>query len=184
MGSVELADQVEILTLLANDLGFIDMDRVAIHGWSYGGYLSLMGLIQYPQIFKLAIAGAPVTNWELYDTGKDYFDLLKQNRITQILLKWKFICLNQVILNDTWICRNTIRRVMQTVRYWVISINSQTSEYFNSAHKKQNQLTHLKSSLAYLYVQRQSTADNSWFNRWKCALLSHVGAHKSTHQGQ
>lgn len=77
MGSVELADQVEILTLLANDLGFIDMDRVAIHGWSYGGYLSLMGLIQYPQIFKLAIAGAPVTNWELYDTGKDYFDLLK-----------------------------------------------------------------------------------------------------------
>lgn len=73
MGSVELADQVEILTLLANDLGYIDMDRVAIHGWSYGGYLSLMGLIQYPSIFKLAIAGAPVTNWELYDTGKIIF---------------------------------------------------------------------------------------------------------------
>lgn len=69
MGSVELADQVEILTVLSADLGFIDMDRVAIHGWSYGGYLSLMGLIQYPSIFKLAIAGAPVTNWELYDTG-------------------------------------------------------------------------------------------------------------------
>lgn len=70
MGSVELADQVEILTQLANDLDFIDMDRVAIHGWSYGGYLSLMGLIQYPNVFKVAIAGAPVTNWELYDTGK------------------------------------------------------------------------------------------------------------------
>lgn len=77
MGSVELADQVEILTVLANDLGFIDMDRIAIHGWSYGGYLSLMGLIQYPSIFKLAIAGAPVTNWELYDTGKCHHYLPK-----------------------------------------------------------------------------------------------------------
>lgn len=57
MGSVELADQVEILTRLANDLGFIDINRVAIHGWSYGGYLSLMGLIQYPTIFKVACAG-------------------------------------------------------------------------------------------------------------------------------
>lgn len=71
MGSVELTDQVEILTKLSNDLGYIDMDRVAIHGWSYGGYLSLMGLAQYPSIFKLAIAGAPVTNWQLYDTGNE-----------------------------------------------------------------------------------------------------------------
>lgn len=66
MGRVELADQVEMLRLLADELDFIDMDRVAIHGWSYGGYLSLMGLIQYPCVFKLAISGAPVTNWELY----------------------------------------------------------------------------------------------------------------------
>ncbi|XP_031621531.1 dipeptidyl peptidase 9 isoform X2 [Contarinia nasturtii] len=82
MGSVELADQVEILTRLVNDLGYIDIDRVAIHGWSYGGYLSLMGLIQYPSIFKLAIAGAPVTNWELYDTGytERYMDLPEHNK--------------------------------------------------------------------------------------------------------
>lgn len=73
MGSVELSDQVDILTKLAKDLGYIDMDRVAIHGWSYGGYLSLMGLVQYPDIFKVAIAGAPVTNWELYDTGRVSF---------------------------------------------------------------------------------------------------------------
>lgn len=82
MGRVELADQVEILHILAKDLGYIDLERVAIHGWSYGGYLSLMGLIQYPCVFKLAIAGAPVTNWELYDTGytERYMNLPDENK--------------------------------------------------------------------------------------------------------
>ncbi|KAH8382360.1 hypothetical protein KR009_003081 [Drosophila setifemur] len=81
MGQVELTDQVDALRILADQLGYIDMDRVAIHGWSYGGYLSLMGLVQYPQIFKVAIAGAPVTNWEFYDTGytERYMDLPQHN---------------------------------------------------------------------------------------------------------
>uniref|UniRef100_A0A182FL67 Peptidase S9 prolyl oligopeptidase catalytic domain-containing protein n=1 Tax=Anopheles albimanus TaxID=7167 RepID=A0A182FL67_ANOAL len=82
MGTVELADQVEVLRILADQLGYIDMDRVAIHGWSYGGYLSLMGLVQYPDVFKLSIAGAPVTSWEYYDTGytERYMDLPDNNR--------------------------------------------------------------------------------------------------------
>lgn len=82
MGRVELDDQVETLRSLSDKLGFIDMNRVAIQGWSYGGYLSLMGLIQYPDVFKLAIAGAPVTNWEYYDTGytERYMDLPWNNR--------------------------------------------------------------------------------------------------------
>lgn len=81
MGTVELADQVEVLRWLADTLGYIDLDRVAIHGWSYGGYLSLMGLVQRPDVFKLAIAGAPVTNWALYDTGytERYMDLPENN---------------------------------------------------------------------------------------------------------
>ncbi|XP_044012842.1 dipeptidyl peptidase 9 isoform X3 [Aphidius gifuensis] len=81
MGTVELSDQVEVLKLLADKLGYIDLNRVALHGWSYGGYLSLMGLIQYPEIFKLAIAGAPVTCWNLYDTGytERYMDLPQNN---------------------------------------------------------------------------------------------------------
>lgn len=81
MGSVELNDQVEVLKWLAETTGYIDLNRVAIHGWSYGGYLSLMGLIQYPEIFKLAIAGAPVTSWNFYDTGytERYMDLPQDN---------------------------------------------------------------------------------------------------------
>jgi dipeptidyl-peptidase 9 len=81
MGTVELDDQVEVLKWLADSLDFIDLNRVAIHGWSYGGYLSLMGLIHYSDIFKIAIAGAPVTNWNLYDTGytERYMDLPEHN---------------------------------------------------------------------------------------------------------
>ncbi|KAI8775271.1 dipeptidyl peptidase 8 [Biomphalaria glabrata] len=69
LGTVEITDQVEGLLWLASQNDFIDMSRVAIHGWSYGGYLSLMGLAQRGDIFKVAIAGAPVVSWELYDTG-------------------------------------------------------------------------------------------------------------------
>ncbi|KAG8440767.1 hypothetical protein GDO86_006488 [Hymenochirus boettgeri] len=66
---VEIDDQVEGLQYLAAKHSFIDLERVGIHGWSYGGYLSLMALIQRPDIFRVAIAGAPVTLWIFYDTG-------------------------------------------------------------------------------------------------------------------
>lgn len=53
-GTVEVEDQIEVLQWLAESLGYIDMSRVAIHGWSYGGYLSLMALAQHPEIFKVS----------------------------------------------------------------------------------------------------------------------------------
>lgn len=52
-GQVEIEDQVEGLQYVAEKYGFIDLSRVAIHGWSYGGFLSLMGLIHKPQVFKV-----------------------------------------------------------------------------------------------------------------------------------
>lgn len=69
LGQVELQDQIEALQWLAVNTDFMDMSRVAIHGWSYGGYLSLMAMANYSHVFKCAIAGAPVTNWKLYDTA-------------------------------------------------------------------------------------------------------------------
>ena len=70
---MEIEDHIEGLHYAASQLpegrDVIDLTRVAIHGWSYGGYLSLMGLAQRPDVFKLALAGAPVTSWEEYDTG-------------------------------------------------------------------------------------------------------------------
>lgn len=52
-GEVEIEDQVEGLHYVANKYKFVDLSRVAIHGWSYGGFLSLMGLIYKPDIFKV-----------------------------------------------------------------------------------------------------------------------------------
>uniref|UniRef100_A0A8B9RDM7 dipeptidyl-peptidase IV n=1 Tax=Astyanax mexicanus TaxID=7994 RepID=A0A8B9RDM7_ASTMX len=81
MGQVEIEDQVEGLQYVADKYKFIDLSRVAIHGWSYGGFLSLMGLIHRPNVFKVAIAGAPVTVWMAYDTGytERYMDVPENN---------------------------------------------------------------------------------------------------------
>ncbi|KAG0314709.1 dipeptidylpeptidase, partial [Linnemannia gamsii] len=84
MGQIEIRDQVEGLQFLAKpeNGGLVDIDRVAISGWSYGGYLTLMALAQYPQIFKIAIAGAPVTQWELYNSAytERYMGLVQENK--------------------------------------------------------------------------------------------------------
>ncbi|CAF0842964.1 unnamed protein product [Brachionus calyciflorus] len=69
MGTVEINDQVKGLEAASEIFGCIDNDRVGIFGWSYGGYMSLMGLAQRSDIFKVAISGAPVTTWNLYDTA-------------------------------------------------------------------------------------------------------------------
>jgi hypothetical protein len=52
--SVATCVQVEVLHYLASVTGYLDLSRLAIHGWSYGGYLSLMALVQYPQEFKVS----------------------------------------------------------------------------------------------------------------------------------
>ncbi|MFE5940012.1 prolyl oligopeptidase family serine peptidase [Streptomyces sp. NPDC056470] len=62
-----LDDQIEALHALAKDFP-LDLGRVAIRGWSYGGYLAALGVLRRPDVFHAAIAGAPVTDFRLYDT--------------------------------------------------------------------------------------------------------------------
>ena len=63
-----LDDQVDALHAVARQVPGLDLDRVAIRGWSFGGYLAALAVLCRPDVFHAAIAGAPVTEWRLYDT--------------------------------------------------------------------------------------------------------------------
>ena len=67
LGKYESRDQIASAKYLAA-LPFIDQNRIGIWGWSYGGYMSSLSLFLGNDMFKAAIAVAPVTNWRYYDT--------------------------------------------------------------------------------------------------------------------
>ncbi|GAB6020597.1 hypothetical protein CHUAL_003276 [Chamberlinius hualienensis] len=68
LGTVEVEDQIDVITYLRDALSFVDKKRIALWGWSYGGYVAARAIATDPGIFKCGISVAPVTNWMLYDS--------------------------------------------------------------------------------------------------------------------
>jgi dipeptidyl-peptidase-4 len=67
-GEIELADQLAGLDYLAT-LPFVDPDRIGIYGHSYGGFMAALAMLRAPTRFRVGVAGSPVVDWRLYDTG-------------------------------------------------------------------------------------------------------------------
>lgn len=69
LATTVLADQVDALHALAAEHPDLDLSRVGITGWSFGGFLAALAVLDRPDVFAVAVAGAPVTDWALYDTA-------------------------------------------------------------------------------------------------------------------
>ena len=68
LGQVDLDDQAQGVNTLLERHEYLDEERVGITGHSYGGYMSALALLRHPNVFHVAVSGAPVTDWRNYDT--------------------------------------------------------------------------------------------------------------------
>jgi dipeptidyl-peptidase-4 len=80
-GDLPLEDQIAGLTALGRQFPELDLDRVGVFGWSFGGYLAALAVLRRPDFFKAGAAGAPVVDWLDYDTHytERYLDLPERN---------------------------------------------------------------------------------------------------------
>ena len=65
-GQAEMADQMEGIKMLMR-LPYVDKERIGVHGWSYGGFMTISLMTNYPNIFKVGVAGGPVIDWKWYE---------------------------------------------------------------------------------------------------------------------
>ncbi len=79
-GQVEMADQVAGMEWLMSH-EWVDRDRIGVHGWSYGGFMTISLITNYPEIFKVGVAGGPVIDWQWYEVmyGERYMDNIHNN---------------------------------------------------------------------------------------------------------
>ena len=80
LGTLELVDQMAGISYLKS-LPYVDESRIGVHGWSYGGFMTLNLKLKYPGIIKVGVAGGPVTDWKYYEAmyGERYMDMPEEN---------------------------------------------------------------------------------------------------------
>ena len=80
LGVEEMKDQVEGAKFLQS-LPYVDADKIGVHGWSFGGFMTTNLMLTYPDIFKVGVAGGPVIDWQFYEVmyGERYMDTPETN---------------------------------------------------------------------------------------------------------
>jgi len=80
LGKVEMEDQLSGVAYLKS-LPYVDADRLAVHGWSFGGFMATSLMLRQPGVFQVAVAGGPVTDWKYYEAmyGERYMDMPEEN---------------------------------------------------------------------------------------------------------
>ena len=80
LGQVEMRDQMSGINYLKT-LPYVDADRIGVHGWSFGGFMTTSLMTTYPDVFKVGVAGGPVIDWKWYEVmyGERYMDTPEQN---------------------------------------------------------------------------------------------------------
>ena len=80
LGQEEMKDQMEGVKYLQS-LPYVDKNRIGVHGWSFGGFMTISLLTNYPEVFKVGVAGGPVIDWKWYEVmyGERYMDTPQAN---------------------------------------------------------------------------------------------------------
>ncbi len=80
LGILETEDQMKGVEYLKS-LPYVDAERIGVHGWSYGGFMTLNLMLRHPEVFKVGVAGGPVVDWSMYEVmyGERYMDTPQEN---------------------------------------------------------------------------------------------------------
>ncbi|WP_373726883.1 S9 family peptidase [Bacteroides heparinolyticus] len=80
LGQVEMQDQMKGVEFLKS-LPYVDAERMGVHGWSFGGFMTISLMTNYPEVFKVGVAGGPVIDWKWYEVmyGERYMDTPQNN---------------------------------------------------------------------------------------------------------
>lgn len=80
LGTVEMNDQLKGVEYLKS-LAYVDADRMGVHGWSFGGFMTTSLMLRHPGVFKVGVAGGPVTDWKMYEImyTERYMDTPQEN---------------------------------------------------------------------------------------------------------